>query len=293
MTKFKENRDNKREISVDKKIIVFYHKDCTDGFCGAWAAWKKFGDEAEYVALDPNATAPDLKEKEIYTIDMGFSAVENEKLIANNSRLTTIDHHISRKDTVPMTQDYSFDINHSGCVLAWKYFHPNNPIPKLLLQVEDFDLWRFNLAGTNEIVSFLDLYDFNFEIYSELAKDFEDEKKVTEFIKSGSLLSEHESKQVERIINSGAMLAIFEGIKTYVVNSSLYNSRIGDRLWRILPPMGIIWNEEDGKRCVSLRSNGETDVSILAAKHGGGGHKASAGFTFALDEKPPWEYINE
>ena len=31
---------------------------------------------------------------------------------------------------------------------------------------------------------------------------------------------------------------------------------------------------------VSLRSNGEADVSALAARHGGGGHRRAAGFDF-------------
>ncbi len=291
MTKFRENRVNKREISSDKKIIVFYHKDCTDGFCGAWTAWRKFGDEAEYIAVDPGASAPDLNDKNIYTIDMCFSVEDSRRLIDDNRRLTTIDHHVTRKDIVPMTTDYSFDLGHSGCVLAWKYFHPNKSVPKLLLWVEDFDLWKFNLTGTNEIISFLDLYDFSFEIYDKLVEDFENKDRVAEYINTGKTLLEHEKMQVERIIKSGAMPAVFEGIRTYVVNSCLYGSRIGDRLWRILPPMGIIWSEESGKRYVSLRSNDTVDVSIMATKYGGGGHKMAAGFTLELDEKLPWEYI--
>ena len=292
MTKFKENKEEEG-INDDKKIIVFYHKNCTDGFCGAWAAWKKFGKEAEYIAVDPNARAPILKNKEIYAVDMGFLADENEVLVADNIKLTTIDHHTSRKDTIFKTKDYSFDLNHSGCVLAWQYFHPGKSVPKFLLQVEDFDLWKFDLPGTGELIAFLDLYDFTFNIYDELIKEFEDDTRAAEFINKGKILLEFEKKQIEEIIRSGAMLAIFEGIKTYVINSSLYTSRIGDGLWRILPPMGIVWSEKNGKRYVSLRSNGMIDVSVIGVKYGGGGHKAAAGFTQRLDEKLPWEYIHE
>ncbi|KKR36445.1 MAG: hypothetical protein UT69_C0020G0003 [Candidatus Yanofskybacteria bacterium GW2011_GWE1_40_10] len=293
MTKFKENRDIDRAIGDNKKIIVFYHKDCTDGFCGAWAAWMKFGDTAEYVGIEPNAKAPLVNDKEIYTIDVGFLAEENVVLMANNIRLTSIDHHVSRKDSVPMTQDYSFDLEHSGCVLAWQYFHPEKPVPKLLSRVEDFDLWRFRLIGTDAIVSFLDLYDFNFDIYSKLIEDFEDDKKVAGFIEKGKLLLEYENKQVDRAVSNNAQLAIFEGIKTYVVNAHVYHSRIGARLAEILPPMALIWHEKRHRRYASLRSDGTVDVSAMAAKYGGGGHRASAGFTFELGERFPWEYINE
>ncbi len=33
----------------EKDIVVIYHKHCPDGFGAAYAAWKKFGDAAEYL----------------------------------------------------------------------------------------------------------------------------------------------------------------------------------------------------------------------------------------------------
>ena len=32
-----------------KKIVVIYHDQCRDGFGAAYAAWKKFGDDASYI----------------------------------------------------------------------------------------------------------------------------------------------------------------------------------------------------------------------------------------------------
>ena len=34
---------------ITKDIVIFYHKECQDGFSGAWVAWKKFGESADYV----------------------------------------------------------------------------------------------------------------------------------------------------------------------------------------------------------------------------------------------------
>ena len=42
---------------------------------------------------------------------------------------------------------------------------------------------------------------------------------------------------------------------------------------------------------VSLRSDGSVDVSKLAKKYGGGGHKAAAGFSFKVGRKAPWKKI--
>src|SRR3989344_3757446 len=41
-----------------KKIAVLYHGGCPDGFGGAYAAWKKFGNMAEYIPLKHGKPAP-------------------------------------------------------------------------------------------------------------------------------------------------------------------------------------------------------------------------------------------
>lgn len=46
--KFTGNREKARE--PEKSVAVFYHADCTDGFTGAWVAYRKFGAKADYVA---------------------------------------------------------------------------------------------------------------------------------------------------------------------------------------------------------------------------------------------------
>jgi len=36
---------------VNKEIVVLYHANCLDGFGAAYAAWKKFGDTADYIPV--------------------------------------------------------------------------------------------------------------------------------------------------------------------------------------------------------------------------------------------------
>ena len=43
----------------DKKTVVLYHANCHDGFGGAFAAWKKFGDAADYVPMRYGMAIPD------------------------------------------------------------------------------------------------------------------------------------------------------------------------------------------------------------------------------------------
>ena len=53
-----------------KDIIVIYHGECSDGFGGAWAAWKKFGETVDYIGAHHGDEPPvGLVGKEIYFID--------------------------------------------------------------------------------------------------------------------------------------------------------------------------------------------------------------------------------
>lgn len=289
MTQFIENRESVRKIT--KPIIIIYHADCSDGFGGAWAAWKKFGDKAEYIGVQPSSEPiVRLKNKEIYLIDVNYKAKSLKKLMSNNKRVTGIDHHISGRESTLMTEKYSFNNNHSGAVLAWKYFHTKQPIPKILAHIEDTDLWKFKIKNTKEIFAYLDLFDFNFQLWNRLAAEIENVKTWKKCLELGSTVLKYENKLVKRMINQNAELVEFEGYKTLAVNSPNFSSQIGDGLVKILPPIAIIWSERKGKIIVSLRSDGSVDVSALAKKHGGGGHKAASGFSLDISKKIPWKH---
>src|SRR3989338_10219323 len=127
-----------------KKIIILYHADCSDGFGGAWAAWKKFGNKVSYIPVWHQEPPPKgLKNKIIYMIDFTYPEKITKKLIRDNKRVTSIDHHETAEKTTKLTFDYRFSLDNSGSALAWKYFHPKKKIPLFLKNIEDMDLWKF------------------------------------------------------------------------------------------------------------------------------------------------------
>lgn len=292
MIKFKEKRKTTREVTKD--IVVLYHNDCTDGFSAAWAAWKKLGDKADYVGIDPG-TAPegDLNGKEIYMVDLIYPIQYLDKLIADNKKFVAIDHHVSNREAFELVKEGIFDMGHSGAVLAWKYFHPEIKLPKLLEYVEDMDLWKFKIPKSKEIVSYLDTVDFDFKKWDETAIGMEDVLKHKEYLDKGAFILEYQDQIIERIIANHSVLVDFLGHKTYAVNSPIFNSQIANTLYKNLPPIGIVWTQEDnGSVHVSLRSDGTVDVSEIASKFkGGGGHKQSAGFIIDDCSKLPWKKI--
>ena len=78
------------------KPLVIYHADCTDGFGAAFAAWLKFGDEAEYLPMNYNQPfpyTPDLRQRDLYILDFSFPRDVMDSLFTNSKRVVWLDHH--------------------------------------------------------------------------------------------------------------------------------------------------------------------------------------------------------
>ncbi|MEK7067275.1 MAG: DHHA1 domain-containing protein [Patescibacteria group bacterium] len=289
MSKFIEHRGAVR--SAKKGIIVLYHINCTDGFGAAYAAWKKFGNRANYIPVQHQAPPPrGLRGKEIYTVDFSYPMLITQKLLRENKRLTSIDHHISAKEATLSTHKPLYAVNHSGAVLSWKYFHPSKNVPRLLLHIEDTDIWKFALPKTREVFAYLDLFDFNFKTWDRLIHNFENTLKRKHWISAGAILLKHERRLIARLVANNKELVHFVGKNVYAINSPLFQSELGHILSGLKSPFAIVWKERDGQLFVSLRGDGSIDVSKIAQRYGGGGHKGAAGFTVPINKKP-WKVI--
>ena len=267
-----------------------FHGDCWDGFGGGYAAWKKFGDKAEYYPLTHGGDLPSgLKGRQIYLIDFSFKEPVMNKLVEDNY-VVALDHHITAEKSTKLADEWVYELKQSGAVIAWEYFHPGKKTPKLLRHIQDVDIWTWKLKNTAELMAYMGLVDFDFKLWDKVAKDWEDAKKLKRYFEYGMYLLKYEDRMVKRLVAS-AQAATFEGYKTLVVNSPVLHSETGMRLTKLMPPIAIVWSEKNGINRVSLRSNGKADVAKLAAKYGGGGHKAAAGFAFPIGRKTPWKII--
>lgn len=283
------------KISPDKKIIVLYHGDCPDGFGAAWAAWKKFGDEAQYVSLNHQLPPPDgLKDKTLYFLDFAYKPESMKDLVNSNEAVIVIDHHVSAAEAIKIANDYLYDNNHSGAILSWKYFHGEDKIPNLLKYIEDRDLWKFNLPETAALCASVDSFDFDFKTWDKLVAELEDPDGLKEHRNKGEFIVKYEEEVIKHLIEKNAYLVDFEGQETYCVNAPhMFASMIGTMLYKKKPPIAIIWSESHDGIAVSLRSDGSVDVSKIAEKYGGGGHKSAAGFSLEYCFHFPWKKKNK
>lgn len=290
-------RDWKRLVIMDKSkitkdIVILYHADCSDGFGAAWATWKKFGDEADYIPIEHQVPLPEgLKGKQIFFIDIVPDEVTLKKVINDNKSAVGIDHHKTNEEKISLFKDYSFDNNHSGAVLAWKYFHPEKPVPKLLLFIEDVDIGKWEYPETEYFISALALYDYDFKIWDMVASDIENPQKFSEYLEKGEIISQYD-KEIIKGIKETAIMVELDGYKIYAVNAPHFiNGRVAKELISESFPFAAAWFQEKDMVHISLRSDGSVDVSKVAKKYGGGGHKRAAGFSFPAGQPFPWKII--
>lgn len=274
-----------------KNIIILYHNDL-DGFGAAWAAWKKFGNKADYLAADYGKPIPEgPKNKEVYMFDLCFSEEKMKLLLRENKKLIVIDHHISKKEEVKISTDFRWDIGHSGCILSWNYFHKNKKIPKLLKYIEDTDLWKFKIPFTRELMRVLDNKPYDFKLWNKIAAEFENKQKLLGYLREGKVIVSFINKEVEAIASEWEE-AVFEKRKTSIVNSPIFGAELGHYLIKKTKnPVAVIWSLKKGKIRVQLRSSNKVDVSLMAKKYGGGGQRRAAGFYLEAGDKIPWRKI--
>ena len=284
-----------------KDIAVLYHGGCPDGFGGAYAAWKKLGDTADYIPLKHGKPAPEnLDGKDLYFIDFCYPQSVMDELSKVAKSITVLDHHEGMRATAAKFPGI-FDTSHSGATIAWNYFHPHTPVPRLLQYVEDGDLYRFDLPNSRDVLayvytltdSFASFDSQNVEKWDRFLAELADPDEMERVVKTGGLFAQYHEHVVAHGVHH-AEVVHFEGYECYLAGSSgEFVSDIGNRLARLKPPIAIIVSADAEGLRVSLRSDKSVNVAEIAQKYGGNGHPAAAGFEIPYGSPIPWTPANK
>jgi nanoRNase/pAp phosphatase (c-di-AMP/oligoRNAs hydrolase) len=276
-------------MSEPHETLVIYHADCLDGLGAAWSAFCKLGNQARYI---PARYGDDIPEFEagatLYILDFSYSPQLLIDASAKAGRIILIDHHMTameqydaffKKQPAPENLSINFDMSRSGCVLTWQYFFHDLKLPKILLHIEDRDLWHFKLDGTREITTAL--YEKMPITFAEIGT-----LDLSELLAVGRIQVDQFTGMVSRIAKSAHRVTVESRVGLAVNAPSLFASDLGHILAEKSGTFGMIYQYDGRKQqwSFSLRSIGDYDVGQLAAGFGGGGHKNAAGF--ALNNNP-------
>jgi oligoribonuclease NrnB/cAMP/cGMP phosphodiesterase (DHH superfamily) len=265
-----------------KKRLVIYHDRCVDGFTAAWAIWCRFGDhDTEYLPANHGDAAPSVRGRDVYIVDFSYPREVLIDMHREARELLVLDHHRTARVELEGLSYALFDMERSGAGMTWDYFHGADTRPWLIDYVEDRDLWRFKLSGSKQVNAWIGaqtrtrFLDWTWLLQEGMAKASEQGAAVLRYVdryveemsvQAREVYTEH-SPQPVPVINA-----------PYINISELLQHLAKDK------PFAVGWFERnDGVFQYSLRSSATSDVDVseVAKKYGGGGHKNAAGFTSA------------
>lgn len=286
--------------------LVIYHGSCADGFTAAWIAHSRLGNDADYIAANYGESPPDVTGREVYILDFSYKRPVLEEMSRNAKSILVLDHHKTAEADLraigadPISGFLAggntllciFDMEKSGGHLAWDHFKYGYRIPWIVRYTEDRDLWLWKLPKSKEISAALASYPRTFEQWDHFYFHVADDElmysptgpgtlpvgPLNDLAKEGAGILRYQQQQVESAVQNAREIEL-DGHKVLSLNSTTLISEIAGKLAEGRP-FGATWFERpDGTRVWSLRSReGGIDVSEVAKKRGGGGHRNAAGF---------------
>ncbi len=271
---------------------VIYHAGCPDGFGGAWSVRRIWGADARYIprSHEDNFDPERFEDEFVVFLDISLPNDQLRQLSELTAELLILDHHMTARDhfqSDPSVENALtahghrayFDLDHSGAVLAWNHFHPEEPPPDLLRYVQDQDLWNWELPDSEEVNAAIGSYPRRFDTWDELAA-----RSIESLAEEGRPIVRANRIEVERAVNLAHPVAVGNE-RIEAVNARQPRAAIGHELAkraRYGKPWGIVYRLLGARVDCSIYSVGDLDASEIATRFGGGGHRNAAGFSVPL-----------
>lgn len=292
--------------------ILIYHDNCDDGFAAAWAVHKKWGDAVKYIPSNYGRGLPQWEgdAKNVLVADFSFPPDQCEEMVNRGARVLMLDHHKTAQDALSGLHQISrptienvgrcfdrmtgtwreevlveFDMNRSGARMAWDFAFPGQETPELILAVEDRDLWRFDRPDTKLVSMYLRSLDRDFAQWDAAISLYSDDPD--RFLSEASAIKRFYDQRIKAICDT-AGTQHFQGHDGVAVTYACPYDFVSDTCHTLLAmypdapfAVAVIQNAEGVT--YSLRSSDDrVDVSAIAKKNGGGGHRNAAGFRVAV-----------
>lgn len=292
-------------MSETRVINVLYHSNCYDGFGAMWATRRFLEQEYPHrdIRYQPAEYGVDYTFENSMVIYVDFCPKRGTiERISRDNLVLILDHHkTAQADTLGLpTIDRKFssylkmldegnrgvfckfDMDQSGAGISYRYFHDDN-IPPLIKYIEDRDLWRFRYPDTRAFHNYLLSRRFDYSEWNDIH-----ERSVSGGIDAilgqGNQILEY-NKQLVANICKNASIHQTSLYKYGYINTNSHWSEVGEYMlehFNLDVSIGLTIDFKLGLIKGSIRSRPTIDITPLAQKFGGGGHKNACGFTVAI-----------
>lgn len=288
-----------------KPDLCIYHGNCADGFGAAWAIHDRWPD-CEFHPGVYGEAPPDCTGKHVLLVDFSYKYDVLCEISFKASSTVVIDHHKTAQADLERLPPFTggmdkldfafklnwtqntpeiavwFDMEQSGAIMAWKFANDMNENPPRLLEyVQDRDLLRFDLDGSREVAAVVFSHPYDFDAWHDLIARAQADADLGEMIREGAAIERKHHKDVAELLKVTARPMTIGGVEVMCANMPYtMASDAAGKLAEGSPFGACYFDRADGARVFSLRSRGEggVDVSEIAARYGGGGHRNVAGF---------------
>ncbi len=309
-------------MGATMRPLVLYHNACCDGYGAAFACWQRYkGDGADYIPMDymrKDATPQDLLAivgavagRTVYIVDFSLPKHLMQYIFTCAENTVWIDHHKAAfemwlgyynkgmrytKRSKDERVEIILDDNRSGAWLTWCYFNPSKTLtipPTLFMLIDDRDRWQFKMKGSVEAhAALMALRPWTFYKWSIIT--------IPDLLEVGGKIMQYQNAQIDNAMQHAQSIHIpvdttiagmfDDQVKGLAVNARDNVSEIGHRLATASGTFGCCWSVDGaGTVWMNLRStDAGADVSDIAKRHGGGGHRNAAGFKTDLMTIARW-----
>lgn len=294
-----------------KPDIMIYHANCADGFGAAWAAWMCWGPDVRYVPASYGEAPPVVDGLNVLMGDFSYKRAVLDEMAQTAASIVILDHHkTAAEDLAPFViEDRSptyasvdqwlrdlaemdrpaiaalFDMNRSGARMVWDFCFPHGAVPLLIQLIEDRDLWRFAHEETKPFALWLRSEALDFEHWKTVAGNMDDPRGRQQIMAEADAMQRFYDAKVKEMVSIARPILI-GGVTVPGVNCpASFSSDVGNALLIEHPDAPFSACYADGRkvRSYSLRSaDDRADVSEVAKRYGGGGHRNAAGFAVPL-----------
>ena len=290
-------------------MICIYHSRDQDGYSSGAIVKKKFpdailfgydyGQDLESVMGDISGST--LNEHNVIMIDVSLGTMEQMFALAKKCKsLTWIDHHLSAikkyeavKDQAPANFIAVLEDGIAACEGGWKYLFPNEKMPRAIELLGQYDTWR-NQDKERWEMRILP-FQYGMRLKCNSAQSFpmdllngqvhllsvgEVDKIVESITQNGHVILEYQSKINETLCRK-AFEFEFEGLRAICLNGGGFSSDVFKSVYNEDKHDVMIPFQYDGKTkqwILSMYTTKDIDLSVIAKKWGGGGHKQACGF---------------
>lgn len=265
-----------------RQALCFYHDDM-DGKCaGAIANQAYPGMDLRPIQYGQTISLDDIRGRDVYMVDFCLQPFYLMEELAESCYLVWIDHHKSAIETARsrgfVCHDMLIRIGTAGCELSWEYFFGNIPMPRAVHLLGRYDVWDHSDADTLPFQYAMRTYSLPpdahawweclFEI-EDLSPRVHDGQTILLYVQNHNAEYARHAFEVE-----------LDELHCIALNRMCTNSQAFDTIYDPKKHDAMLtFGWRNGQWTVSLyATKDKIDVSVLAKKYGGGGHKGAAGF---------------